>query len=219
MESIDRSLQRIGTDYLDLYFCHRFDENTPVEETAHAMDDLVHQGKILYWGTSDWTGAQIQEAIRICNAKNLYRPQVEQPRYNLLARERIENDVCPTIAEHGMGLVTFSPLAYGVLSGKYDDGFPEGSRLDRHEWLRGKYDTDDVLNRVKAMKRLADSLNCTRAQLALAWLLHRPGVSSVITGATRLEQFQENLGALSIHLNNDINNKLEELFPLDSLST
>lgn len=216
MESVDKSLQRIGTDYLDIYFCHRFDENTPIEETARAMDDLIHRGKILYWGTSDWTGSQIREAIRICNAKNLCRPQVEQPRYNLLARGRVENDVRPVTVEHGMGLVTFSPLAYGILSGKYTDGLPEGSRLDRHEWLRGRYYQEDVLRRVTMMEELADSLGCTCAQLALAWLVQQPGVSSVITGATRLEQVRENLGALPVHIGNDVQAELERLFPVDN---
>src|SRR5690606_9523131 len=122
-------LQRIGTDYLDLYFCHRFDEHTPVEETVRAMDDLIHQGKVLYWGTSEWTAAQIQEALDICERYNLYRPQVEQPQYNLLPRRRIEDEILPLADRNGSGLVVWSPLASGVLTGKYDDGIPEDSRL------------------------------------------------------------------------------------------
>lgn len=200
MESIEKSLRNIGTDYLDIYFCHRFDAETPSEETARAMDDLVHQGKILYWGTSEWTGKQLADAHKICSRLNLYRPQVEQPQYNLLARKKFERDVRPVAVRNGMGLVTWSPLASGMLTGKYDDGIPKGTRLERIEWLRKELVTPKNMSRVKKFKEVADSLGCTRAQLALAWLVAQPAISSVITGATRVEQLQENLGALTLNL-------------------
>ncbi len=213
MESVEKSLKRIRTDYLDLYFCHRFDEETPLEETIPAMDDLVRQGKVLYWGTSEWSGDQLREAHKICELKNAYAPQVDQPRYSLLARKRFESDVQPALESLGMGAVTFSPLAFGTLTGKYDDGIPSDSRLERIEWLRGRTNTEENIKRVREMKRLADSVGCTRAQLALAWAMAQKGVSSVITGATRLEQLQENLGALSISMTDDLLNELDRLFP------
>lgn len=214
MESIDRSLKRIGVDYLDIYYCHRFDPETPVPETVRAMDDLARRGKILYWGTSEWRGEQLRAAHDACDDRDLYFPQVEQPRYSLLARKLFETEICPTAVELGMGLATFSPLSYGVLSGKYDRGIPEGTRLDRIEWLRGRYNNEESLCSVRAMKKLADELGCTRAQLALAWAASNLCVSTVITGATRLEQLQENLGALSVKIDENVKAKLDELFPL-----
>jgi len=214
-ESIHKSLRRIGTDYLDIYFCHRFDRNTPIVETARAMDDLVHQGKVLYWGTSDWNGAQLRELQSVCDRRNLYFPQVEQPRFNLLSRAKLENDVRLVAGEFGMGMVTFSPLAYGILSGKYDAGLPQGTRLARIDWMRGKYYSETVLERVRKMKALADELGCTRAQLTLAWTAAQAGLSSVITGATTLEQCKENLGALAFDIKDEMERKLRTLFPAE----
>jgi len=214
MESIDKSLQRMGTDYVDLYFCHRFDENTPLEETARAMDDLVRQGKVLYWGTSEWTGEQLQQVAEICNTRHLYRPQVEQPQYSLLARKKLEQDVRPTTEELGMGLVVWSPLASGVLTGKYDDGIPDGSRLDHIKWLREGLLTENKMNRIKKLGSLATAWGVSRAQLALAWLNHQSGVSSVILGATRKEQLVENLGALTIQLTSEQMETLNTLFAI-----
>ncbi len=206
MESIDKSLQRVGTDYLDIYFCHRYDDETPVEETVRAMDDLIHQGKILYWGTSEWTGAQIREALDVCERYNLYKPQVEQPQYNLFAREKVEQDVLPVASANGMGLVVWSPLASGVLTGKYDDGIPEDSRLAKLEWLRSQFfqEGNDAISRVKALKDVADGLGVTRAELALAWTLRKPEVSSAITGATKISQLESNLKALNIRLDDAV---------------
>lgn len=212
MESIEKSLKRIGTDYLDLYFCHRFDEETPLEETARAMDDLVHQGKILYWGTSQWTGPQIVEAYHLCEHRNLYRPQAEQPLYNLLARKSFEQDVRGVAIENGMGVVVYSPLASGVLTGKYDNGIPENSRLARHAGMQKGYGEEEF-QKVRALKEFADSLGCTRAQLALAWVAAQPGVSSVITGATRVEHVVENLAALSVAIPDDLAGRISALFP------
>jgi voltage-dependent potassium channel beta subunit len=204
MESVDRSLQRIGTDYLDMYFCHRYDEETPVEETVRAMDDLIHQGKILYWGTSEWSGAQIQEALDICAQHNLYKPQVEQPQYNMLVRDRVENDILPVTEPNGMGLVVWSPLASGLLTGKYDDALPEDSRLARLDWLRNEVMKAEALDAVRQLKPIADDLGVPRAQLAIAWTLRQSGVSSAITGATKVHQLEETLQAIDIELDDDV---------------
>jgi voltage-dependent potassium channel beta subunit len=213
MESIDKSLERMGTDYVDLYFCHRFDPETPLEETVRAMDDLVRQGKVLYWGTSEWTGSQIHDACRLADQRNLYRPQVEQPQYSLLARRKFETDVRPQAEDHGVGFVVWSPLASGLLTGKYDDGVPKGTRLDQIEWLRQQVLVPDKVERVKRMKAVAAALGCTRTQLALAWAAAQPGVSSVILGATSVDQLVENLGALSVKLDAATASQLDQIFP------
>ena len=213
MESVEKSLKRIGTDYLDIYFCHRFDEETPLEETARAMDDLIHQGKILYWGTSEWTGEQLREAHRICDQRNLYSPRVEQPMYNLLNRSKMESSLRLTAGELGMGLVTFSPLASGFLTGKYDNGIPEGSRISRFDWLKDWLYNEDNLNRMQQFKELADELGYQRAQLAIAWVAAQPGISSVILGASNVEQLKENLIAMEIEITPEIDKKLKNIFP------
>lgn len=214
-ESIEKSLRRIGTDYVDIYFCHRPDPETPVEETVLAMDDLVRQGKVLYWGTSEHTGDTMRAAHRTAREWLAHPPRVEQPQLNLLARKRFHADVQPATAELGMGMVTWSPLASGLLSGKYDDGLPEGTRLWRSENLRNAYLTDDARERVKMFKQVADALGTTRAQLAIAWCLAQPGVSSVITGATRLEQLKSNLDALKVQVTEELSKRLDEIFPRD----
>jgi len=215
MESIDRSLERIGTDYLDIYFCHRYDPETPLEEVVRAMDDLIHRGKVLYWGTSMWTGAQIAEAVGIARRYNLFPPVVEQPGYSLLRRRRVEEEILPVARAHGIGLTTFSPLANGVLTGKYDEGIPEGSRAAQNENLRQRL-TPDLIARVRQAKPLADALGITRAQLALAWILRHPEVSSVITGATRPEQVVSNAQAADVTLPDEIIAQLDALFPVES---
>ncbi|MHB1357791.1 MAG: aldo/keto reductase family protein [Anaerolineae bacterium] len=209
MESVHKSLKRIGTDYLDIYFCHRYDPDTPLEEVVRAMDDLVHQGKVLYWGTSEWSGAQIASAVGIARQYNLYLPQVEQPQYNLLVRERVEKEILPVVLANGIGLTTFSPLATGLLSGKYDDGLPEGSRLARESGLRDRWYTEKPVAQVRKLAPIAEELGISRAQLALAWLLHKPGVSSVITGATSRSQLENNLEAVDIALNPEIMTRIE----------
>jgi len=202
-ESVNASLQRIGTDYLDLFFCHRWDDETPLEETVRALDDLVHQGKILYWGTSEWTGAQIQAALDLCERHNLVKPQVEQPLYNMISRRRVEEDVLPVTEKNGIGLVVWSPLASGLLTGKYDDALPDDSRLARLEGLREQWYKGESIAAIRKLKTVADDLGVTRAQLALAWVLRQPGVSSAITGATKPTQLDETLKAVDLTLDSD----------------
>ncbi len=211
MESIDKSLRRVGTEYLDLYFCHRYDDQTPVEETVRAMDDLIHQGKVLYWGTSEWTGEQLREAHAICKEGGYYPPTVEQPQYSLLAREKFEKDIQPTVSQLGMGVVTWSPLASGFLTGKYDKGISTG-RLAKMDWLKELLYTPENVEKVKMMRPMADELSCTRSELAIAWVMAQSAVSSVILGATSLEQLNENLKATSVALNPEVDRKLKSLF-------
>jgi voltage-dependent potassium channel beta subunit len=212
MESIDRSLARIGTDYLDMYFCHRWDEEAPLLETIRAMDDLIRRGKILYWGTSEWTGEQIQQAVDLANQDNLYPPQVEQPQYNLLVRRRFEQSIMPTAAANGMGLVTWSPLASGLLTGKYDDGVPEGTRLADTEWLRKSVLREERVEKVRRMRAVAEEAGISQSHLALAWALRQPAISSVITGATRVEQLESNLQAAALELSDDVIAALDSIF-------
>lgn len=195
-ESVHASLRRLQLDYLDLYFCHRFDVDTPVEEVVRTMDDLVHQGKILYWGTSEWTAPQIVQAVAVARQYGLVPPTMEQPQYNMFHRERLEEELLPLAQEFGIGFTTWSPLYYGLLSGKYNNGVPEGSRAAMTEmgWIRDRF-TPEKIDKVRKLTTLADGMGVTTAQLALAWILHRKEVSSVITGATRVEQLDENLGA------------------------
>jgi voltage-dependent potassium channel beta subunit len=214
MESIDKSLQRIGTDYLDIYFCHRYDAETPLEETVRAMDDLIHQGKILYWGTSEWSGAQIASAVGLAQRYNLYPPQVEQPGYNLTRRQRVEQQVLPVTELNGIGLTTFSPLASGILTGKYDDGIPKDSRMARNENMRERFG-QDARQKVLQLKPIAQDLGLTRAQLALAWILRQSGVSSVITGASKPSQVEQNVQAAGVQLDDDVIERINALFPID----
>jgi voltage-dependent potassium channel beta subunit len=195
-ESIHASLNRLQTDYLDMYFCHRFDPDTPVEEVVRTMNDLIHQGKILYWGTSEWEAAQVMEAYGIARQYGLIPPTMEQPQYNLFHRKRVEDTLMPISRELGLGLTTYSPLYTGILTGKYNEGIPQGSRasLDEYAWIRDRI-TPLNIKIVKKLTAVANDLSITPSQLAIAWILRRKEVSSVITGASRLEQLDENLGA------------------------
>jgi len=204
MESIERSLSRLQMEYVDIYFCHRADPETPILETARAMDDLIHRGRILYWGTSEWSGEQIREAHDLCDRYGLYPPQVEQPQYSILRRERVETEILPVTASRGMGLVVWSPLAMGMLTGKYDAGVPQDSRFGREQWAADRFMTEANIERVRRLKPVADELGITRAQLALAWTLRQPGVSSAIIGATRPEQVADNVPAAEITLDPDV---------------
>ncbi len=208
-ESIDSTLKRLGTDYLDIYFCHRFDPETEVEEVVRAMDDLIRQGKIIYWGTSVWDANQIDSAVKIAEKQNCYKPQVEQPRYNLLDRQ-IESELMPYCAGQGIGLVVWSPLAQGILTGKYNDGVPPDSRGGKESWLDAEL-TEENIERAKKLTTLAGNLNITPGQLALAWVLKHPEVSSAITGATTLEQLQSNLAASEVELSDETINEIEKI--------
>ncbi len=196
MESCHASLKRLGTDYLDIYFCHRYDEETPLEEVVRAMDDLIRQGKVLYWGTSEWRAAQIARAHDIAHQGGRYSPMVEQPQYNMLARQKVEDELVPSAEDLGFGMVTWSPLRYGILTGKYNDGLPEDeTRLTRDEVWAKKELREERLEKVRQLTAVAEKLDVTMAQLAIGWLLRLPHVSSVITGATKLEHLKDNLKA------------------------
>lgn len=212
-ESVERSLRRLGMDYVDVLFCHRHDAETPIEETVRAMDDLVRRGRILHWGTSEWTGAQMRDAHAAAARRNADAPVVEQPQLSLLVRRKVETDVAPAAKELGMGLVVWSPLASGLLTGKYDDGVPPGSRLAKIEWLRDQVRTEANLARVRAFGKLAAEAGTTRTKLALAWCAAQDGVSSVILGATSVGQLAENLSAAEVTLDPALRAQLDALFP------
>jgi len=197
------ALKRLRVDYLDLYYCHRPDPDTPIAETVQAMDTLIRQGKVLYWGTSEWSAAQIQEAVAIARAQHLHLPSMEQPQYNLLHRERVEREYASLYADPGLGTTIWSPLASGLLTGKYNDGVDAQSRLGQGQlgWLKDQVLGDPAGNRLDTVRRyttLAASLGVSPAQLAIAWCLRNPNVSSVILGASRVGQLEENLGALDL---------------------
>jgi voltage-dependent potassium channel beta subunit len=218
-ESLNASLKRMNVDYLDIYYCHRYDPDTPVEEVVSTMNTFVQQGKILYWGTSEWEASQITHARGLARQFNLIPPIVEQPQYNMFHRKRVEEELTPVCREFGIGLTTWSPLYSGILTGKYNDGIPEGSRasLDNMSWIRDRI-TDDKIEKVKSLTALANELEITTAQLAIAWLLRRKEVSAVITGATRLEQLDENLLAAEAQekLTDDVLERIEMIIaPLD----
>ena len=212
-EACRNSMKRLQLDYLDLFFCHRPDPNTPIEETVRAMDDLIHQGKILYWGTSEWSAADIMRAYSVAREYDLTPPTMEQPQYNMLHRDRVEKEYLPLYREIGLGTTIWSPLSSGLLSGKYNDGIPPGSRatLKGYEWLREYIITPQNLEKVKKLQPIAAQLNCTLAQLALAWCLKSPYVSTVITGASQPEQVVENMKALEVtpKLTSDVMGKVE----------
>ena len=203
IEACHQALKRLRVEYLDLYYCHRADEDTPVEETVAAMDLLVSQGKVLYWGTSEWPAARIREAAKFARQHGLAAPCVEQPQYNLLNRERVEFEYAPLCTELGLGTTTWSPLASGMLTGKYADGVPDQSRLTTpgYGWLqRRMFGVDAEPSRAKVQRYLAVAreLECEPAPLAIAWCLKNPQVTSVILGATSSTQLAQNLGALAL---------------------
>jgi voltage-dependent potassium channel beta subunit len=200
-EACRNSLKRLQLDYVDLFFCHRPDPNTPIEETVRAMDDLIHQGLILYWGTSEWSAADIMRAHGLARQLGLTPPQMEQPEYNMLRRERVEREYVPLYREIGLGTTIWSPLLSGVLSGKYNRGIPADSRarLPEYESMVKEYIlTEDNLEKARQIEPIAKDLGCTMAQLALGWCLRNPNVSTVITGASRPEQVVENMKAIDV---------------------
>jgi len=215
-EACRRSLKRLQLDYLDLFFCHRPDPTTPIEETVRAMNDLIHQGLVLYWGTSEWSAADIMRAYGIAREQGLTPPQMEQPQYNMLHRERVEKEYLPLYREIGLGTTIWSPLAFGLLTGKYNLGIPKGARasLSGYEWLKDSVLTPQNLEKVKQLEPTAKAIGCSLAQLALAWCLKNPNVSTVITGATRPQQVIENMQAEKFvqSLNDSVMEKIDGIF-------
>ena len=200
VEACNDALQRMNLEYLDLYFCHRYDPETPVYEVCETMDMLIRQGKILYWGTSEWTAEQLEEAYRVCKERNLIRPTMEQPEYNMYRRERIEKELAPLCEREGLGTTIWSPLAGGLLTGKYNDGIPENSRIRKgnYPWMINKIRNERVMNQVRSICKLAQDWGYSPANLALAWCAKSPYVSTVITGATNVDQVKENMKAIQV---------------------
>jgi voltage-dependent potassium channel beta subunit len=218
VEACHQALERLQVDYLDMYFCHRPDAETPVEETVRAMTDLIQQGKVLYWGTSEWSAQKIREAYGVAREYNLIPPTMEQPQYHMFHRERFEVEYAPLYDGIGLGTTIWSPLASGLLTGKYNDGIPEGTRvsLPGYEWLRNMFESEEGqrrLAKVRELTGLAEELGTTTARLALAWCLKNPNVSTVITGASRAEQVEDNLQSLAVVdlLTDDVMARIEEI--------
>ena len=224
MEGTHAALKRLQTDYVDLIFCHRPDLYTPIEETVWTMHQIIQQGKAFYWGTSEWSAQQIIEAHAFARREHLLPPLMEQPEYNMFHRQRVEQEYARLYTEYGLGTTIFSPLDSGLLTGKYNQGIPEGTRvtLKGFEWLKKNFESDEASENIAKVKQLmpvAAELGCSMAQLAIAWCLKNPNVSSVITGASRREQVLENMKALEVvekldhevieHIEGILNNKPE----------
>ncbi len=218
LEGTDAALTRLGLEYVDLIFCHRPDFHTPVEETVRAMSHVIDQGKALYWGTSEWPAERILEAYHVARRERLIPPLMEQPQYHLFHRERFEKEYAPLYERIGLGTTIWSPLAGGLLTGKYADGVPGGTRstLKGYEWLRSRYDSDTAkahLEQVKLLAQVAADLDCTVAQLGLAWCLKNPNVSTAIVGASTTSQLVENLGAIDVvdRITEQVMERIEEI--------
>ena len=209
-ESVHKSLKRFDMDYVDIFFCHRYDAETPTEETVRAISDLIQQGKVLYWGTSMWPAFGIQEALHMADLTNSYRPVTEQPVYNMIERDQVEGEIQHIAEKNDLGLVVWSPLAGGLLTGKYNDGIPEGSRADQIEWFK-KNITEDKVNKVRHLTDLAEEMGTTMPALALAWAMKNPVVDSVITGASRPSQVEANLKALDVRITDEIDQQIESI--------
>ncbi len=199
-EACTEALQRLQTDYLDVFYCHRPDANVPVEEVVWTMHNLVQQGKILYWGTSEWSGAEIMEAHRVAALHHLIGPAVEQPQYNLFTRDKMEAEYLPVFRNVGMGTTIWSPLASGLLSGKYNNGIPENSRfaLEGFDWLKERWMNEGLIEKVKKLAALAGQIGCSLPALCIAWCISNPHVTTAILGATNSSQLQQNLQALEV---------------------
>ena len=214
--AVEGSLRRLGLDFLDLIFCHRPDPETPIEETVRAMHDIIASGRALYWGTSEWSATDILEAWEIADRHHLHKPVMEQPQYNLFERDKVEKEFAPLYDRIGLGLTTWSPLASGLLSGKYQDGVPAGSRaaLPGYGWLEGEVTNAEANRRVRELGVIAAELGVTTAQLSIAWCASNPHVSTVITGASRVEQVRENLRALDVieRLTPDLLARIDAIF-------
>lgn len=215
VEACHEALERLQLDYLDIYFCHRPDKTTPIAETVWTMHNLIQQGKILYWGTSEWSGVEIMEAHRVADQHHLIGPVVEQPQYNMFERNKLENEFGMVFKTVGMGTTIWSPLASGLLSGKYNNGLPEGSRfaLEGFEWLKDRLMQESMLAKVKLLAELSAELGITTAQLSIAWCIRNPHVTTAILGATKKEQLIENLGALDAYakLTDEVMKRIDEI--------
>jgi voltage-dependent potassium channel beta subunit len=215
LEACDAALQRLQVDYLDLYFCHRPDRNTPVEETVWAMNTLIQQGKILYWGTSEWSGVEIMEAHRVAQEFKLIGPTMEQPQYNLFERYKVEKEFLPIYDFVGLGTTIWSPLASGLLTGKYNNGIPKNSRLALEDmaWLKEKLKIDDKIKKIKNLTDLSKGLGVSTASLSIAWCIKNPHVTTAILGATKKEQLLDNLKSIEVmeKLTPDVLEKIENI--------
>jgi voltage-dependent potassium channel beta subunit len=218
VEGAQAALERLQMDYVDLIFCHRPDPDTPIEETVRAMTHVIDRGWAFYWGTSEWSAQQITEAYAVARREHLIPPLMEQPQYNMFHRERFEKEYARLYDEIGLGTTIWSPLASGLLTGKYNNGIPEDSRanLEGYEWLRKMFESEEGRARVEKVKLLApiaEELECTMAQLAIAWCLKNPNVSTVITGASKVEQVHANMKALEVaeKLDDEVMNRIEEI--------
>ena len=218
VEGVDAALQRLQTDYVDLVFAHRPDIHTPIEETVRAFDHVINQGKAFYWGTSEWSASQIMEAFAIARREHLIPPQMEQPQYHMFHRERVENEYAHLYDEIGLGTTIWSPLASGLLTGKYNKEMPKDTRatLEGYEWLRHRFEDEEAVQRIAKVGELmniADDLGVSMAQLALAWTLKNPNISTTITGSSKPEQIIENMKAIDVvsQLDDDVMEKIDEI--------
>jgi voltage-dependent potassium channel beta subunit len=217
-EACHQAMERLQVDYLDLYFCHRPDPETPIEETVRAMTELIYRGHILYWGTSEWSAQQLMEAYAVARQFNLIPPTMEQPQYNMFHRSRFEVEYGRLFKEIGLGTTIWSPLAAGILTGKYNDGMPDNTRtsLPGFEWLRDMFESEEGQQRIaktRQLSKIAEELGTNMARLAIAWCLKNPNVSTVITGASRVEQVYDNMNALDVAtlLTEDVMKAIEEV--------
>jgi len=214
-EACHQALNRLQTDYLDLYYCHRPDKNTPMEETVWAMHNLIQQGKILYWGTSEWSAQEIMEAQMVAKQYNLIGPSMEQPQYNMIVRDKVEEEFSQIYKTVGLGTTIWSPLASGILTGKYNDGVPEGTRLNLGElsWLAEKNLQEEYFEKVRKLTKLAEELGISMPQLAIAWVLKNDDVSTAILGASKTSQLDENLkaGEAKSLLSEEVMQKIEDI--------
>ncbi len=218
IEGTHAALKRLQLDYVDLVFCHRPDYETPIEETVRAMSYLIDRGLAFYWGTSEWSAEQIRQAYEVAYRLNLVPPTMEQPQYHMFHRERVEVEYAPLYRDFQLGTTIWSPLASGLLTGKYNDGIPEGSRgsLEKYQWLRSRFESEEAtaqIAKVRELTPIAEELGCTMAQLAIAWCVKNPNVSTVITGASRPEQVTENMKAMAVaaQLTGDVMERIEDI--------